>query len=359
MQARGPDPNGSPLVRPYSIPVSWKILTKKVEELHDGLLEGSIGFDIASAKLFQLLLGLAAPALKGMETLIFVPDDVLWEVPFQALKDETGHYLIEKRAIFYAPSLTALREMRQRKLGRISKAGISGSNKSQAPDSMRTLLAFGDPVFSSRRSAQLETGERNEVLYSLPTTKLEVNTLREIYGPLSSAAYVGSQATEEKAKSEIFKYRVLHFATHGILDETNPLYSRIVLLQPAATSSEDGFLEAREIMKMDLNADLAVLSACQTARGRISRGEGVIGLNWGLFAAGCPTTVVSQWNVEANSTSRLMIDFHSALLSINRDADHVSRTAEALRQAALKMLKSPDFSRPIYWAGFIVVGDGW
>ena len=151
----------------------------------------------------------------------------------------------------------------------------------------------------------------------------------------------------------------MHFATHGILDGTNPLYSHVVLSQSTANSNEDGLLEAREIMKMDLNADLAVLSACETARGRISSGEGVIGMSWAPFVAGVPTSMVSQWSVESNSTAKLMIDFHRALLSLNKNSDHVRGSAEALRQAALTMLKTLGYSHPLFWAGFIIIGDAW
>ncbi len=110
---------------------------------------------------------------------------------------------------------------------------------------------------------------------------------------------------------------------------------------------------------MKLNAELAVLSACETGGGRISRGEGIIGLSWALFVAGCPRSIVSQWKVEASSTAKLMIEFHRALLSMNKGSQHVHHTAEALRQASLKMLKTPGLDLPIYWAGFIVIGDGW
>jgi CHAT domain-containing protein len=154
-------------------------------------------------------------------------------------------------------------------------------------------------------------------------------------------------------------YRILHFATHGVLDETNPLYSYIMLYPTTSESGEDGLLEAREIMKMDLKADLAVLSACETANGRISRGEGVIGMSWALFVAGCPTSVVSQWSVEARSTATLMINFHRALLSLNQGSGPVKGAAEALRQAALSMLRTEGMERPALWAGFIVMGDGW
>jgi CHAT domain-containing protein len=91
----------------------------------------------------------------------------------------------------------------------------------------------------------------------------------------------------------------------------NPLYSRLLLA--TESDSEDGFLEAREIMKLDLHADLAVLSACQTARGQVGSGEGLIGMSWALFIAGTSTTVASQWKVDSASTARLMIDFHRNL----------------------------------------------
>src|SRR5262249_22661760 len=145
-------------------------------------------------------------------------------------------------------------------------------------------------------------------------------------------------------------YKVLHLAAHGFLDNRNPMYSNIVLSQMNGTGKEDGLLEAWEIMRLELKADLAVLSACMTARGRVVRGEGVIGLAWAFFVAGCPTTVVSQWNVNDESTAELMIEFHRHLKS--RSA------AEALRQASLKLLGNPRTRHPYYWAGFIVMGDG-
>lgn len=104
---------------------------------------------------------------------------------------------------------------------------------------------------------------------------------------------------------------------------------------------------------MDLKADLAVLSACETARGRIGAGEGVIGLSWALFVAGVPSTVVSQWKVESSSTRDLMLGFHRGL----RDKRQLSK-AEALRQAVLPLLKNSRTDHPFYWAGFVLVGDG-
>jgi CHAT domain-containing protein len=170
---------------------------------------------------------------------------------------------------------------------------------------------------------------------------------------------IGEQAREEVAKSEAARYRILHFATHATLDDNNPMYSHVLLSQAGSGSAaEDGLLEAREIAKMDLKSDMVVLSACQTARGRVSAGEGVVGMSWAWFVAGCPTTVVSQWEVDASSTRQLMVEFHRGLAKrFPGGATGISK-AEALRLAALSLLKSPKYRHPFYWAAFVIVGDG-
>src|SRR5262249_39301301 len=108
---------------------------------------------------------------------------------------------------------------------------------------------------------------------------------------------------------------------------------------------------------LDLNADLVVLSACETARGRVGKGEGIIGMNWALFVAGCLTTVVSQWKVASASTAELMFDFHRHLKSSGAHGRAMTK-AEALRQAALALMRDGKHRHPFYWAGFVVVGDG-
>ena len=118
--------------------------------------------------------------------------------------------------------------------------------------------------------------------------------------------------------------------------------------------NDDGLLEAREIMRLDLHADLVVLSACQTARGRIGAGEGMIGMSWAFFVAGVPTMVASQWKVNSESTAKLMIDFHKRLK--NEQFEQSQTTATALQQAALNVMKDPRYRHPYFWAGFIVLG---
>jgi CHAT domain-containing protein len=187
---------------------------------------------------------------------------------------------------------------------------------------------------------------------SLPQAEQEVKTIGEIYGADASTILIGNAAREETFKATASQYPVLHFAAHGVLDDVNPLYSRLLLA--TESDSEDGFLEAREIMKLDLHADLAVLSACQTARGQVGSGEGLIGMSWALFIAGTSTTVASQWKVDSASTARLMIDFHR-----NLQSEKVrTGTAEALRQAAIKLMADPKYRHPFFWSGFVVVGNG-
>jgi CHAT domain-containing protein len=116
---------------------------------------------------------------------------------------------------------------------------------------------------------------------------------------------------------------------------------------------DDALLETRAIMQLNLHANPVVLSACQTARGRIGAGEGVIGMSWAFFVAGVPTMVVSQWKVDSTSTAKLRINFHRNL----RNQNGMTK-AQALRQSALELLKDKAYQHPFYWAGFVLIGNG-
>jgi len=122
-------------------------------------------------------------------------------------------------------------------------------------------------------------------------------------------------------------------------------------LSSADKSNEDGLLEAWELLEMNLNADLAVLSACETGRGAASVGEGMVGLSWAFFMAGTPRMVASQWKVESASTAELMIEFHRQVrVSPNNSV------AKSLQTAMLKQLKKPAVRHPFFWSGFIAIG---
>jgi CHAT domain-containing protein len=289
------------------------------------------------------LLKPAADQLRGKTNLVIAPDDTLWDLPFQALLTEANRFLIEDAAISYAPSLTVLREMMKRR-------------KNQSTDAAPTsLLALGNPLLGKEMNNRATLTLRDEKLDPLPEAEQEVKALRQLYGTSRSKVYIGAEAREDRVKSEAGQAKILHFAAHGMLNNASPMYSHLVLAESGV--NEDGLLEAWELMQLDLKADLAVLSAGETARGRIGAGEGMIGLSWAMFVAGVPSIVVSQWKVESAGTRDLMVNFHRALISQPGTRQKPTK-ATALRQAALKLMKNAETGHPFYWAGFILVGGG-
>jgi CHAT domain-containing protein/Tfp pilus assembly protein PilF/ketosteroid isomerase-like protein len=329
----------------YPIKITANQLSERVDKFRRMLADRDLNYQDSARQLYDLLLKPAEEQLRGRKTLCLVPDRALWELPFQALQPRTGVHLIEDYTLFYAPSLTVLREVEKQP---------SVPTRRGPP----SLLAFGNPQLSggpgsSTRSTELER------FGPLPEAEEEVKTLARLYGNAKSRVFIGSEAREVVAKTEAPKYEVLHFATHGLLDNRNPMFSFLTLAQTGGDPNEDGLLEAREIINMDLHAKLAVLSACQTARGWVGAGEGVIGMSWALFVAGVPTTVASQWKVDSASTTSLMIDFHRRLTTRRVNAKSGEGKAEALRQAELGLLRSERYRHPFYWAGFVMIGDGW
>ena len=327
-------------VQVFTLPIKRAELASQVEDFRRRMAGRDLGFRDTARRLYDLLLKPAQAQLRGKTDLVIAPDDKLWELPFQALLADNNRYVLEKSAVSYAPSLTVLREM--------AKARGRGAENSRA-----SLLAFGNPALGKKEAPPATLARRDEKLDPLPEAEAEVKGLGRLYGAAHSKIYLGAQAREDRAKNEAGEFRVLHFATHGVLNDAAPMYSHLVLAQ--GDRNEDGLLEAWELMRMDLRADLVVLSACETARGRFGAGEGMIGLSWAMFVAGAPATVVSQWKVESASTRELMLGFHQRLIASSRKPE---TKAEALRLAALKLMKNPATSHPFYWAGFVLVGDG-
>src|SRR5262245_21453134 len=330
-------------VQVFTLPIKRAELASRVENFRRSLAGRDIGFRDAARRLYDLLLKPAQAQLRGKTDLVIAPDDKLWELPFQALLAGDNRYVLENSAVSYAPSLTVLREM--------SKAGRPG-----AENSRMSLLAFGNPALGEETMARAALVVRDEKLDPLPEAEAEVKGLGRLYGAGRSKIYVGPDAREDRAKHEAGEFRILHFATHGVMNDAAPMYSHLVLAR--GDKNEDGLLEAWELMQMDLHADLVVLSACETARGRFGAGEGVIGLSWAMFVAGVPATVVSQWKVESASARDLMLGFHHQLRAPPGTRKAPATKAEALRQAALKLMKNPGTSHPFYWASFVLVGDG-
>src|SRR5262249_31923741 len=179
-------------------------------------------------------------------------------------------------------------------------------SRKDSKDSPRTaLLAMGNPSIGNETSSSIKQVFMDATLAPLPQAEQQVKALARLYGPANTKAYVGADATEDALKSEAASCKILQLATHGIVNDASPMYSQIILAR-ARDSSDDGILEAWEVMDLDLKAELAVLAACETARGRVSAGEGMIGLSWSFFVAGCPRTLVSQWRVDAASTTHFV-----------------------------------------------------
>jgi CHAT domain-containing protein len=214
-----------------------------------------------------------------------------------------------------------------------------------------TLFALANPAVAVPADAAVSRLRAGEMT-PLPDAEREVHAAARILGG-RSAVYVGADASKEKIEREAAGFRILHFATHGVLDDTDPMYSHL-LLAPAR-DGDDGVLETWQMMRMRFDAELAVLSACDTARGRYREGEGVVGMTWAFFVAGCPSTIATQWKIASAPTADLLIDFYRQWSTL-RQAPFAK--AKALAAAQRRMLRQPRRRHPFYWAPFILVGAG-
>ena len=187
-------------------------------------------------------------------------------------------------------------------------------------------------------------------LTELAYTQDEINSAATYFG--QSELFTSENASEENFKLLSGKYQVLHLAMHAIVDQQNPLLSKLIFSQADTLSPEDGYLLAREIYDLNLNADLAVLSACNTGFGKHVSGEGVMSLGHAFAFAGCPSIVMSLWPAQDQATARLMNLFYDGLSNgLSKD--------QALRKAKIQYLATTNdlFVHPFYWANFIVQGN--
>ena len=318
---RGAD--DKPSLKTHAVEWDRLALAKEVLAFREQLAQRDLAYRPTAASLYSKLLGPAAVELRGKSTIVLVPDGVLWNLPFQALVRPDGTHLMERQTLFYTPSLTFLRQDRRQKAS-----------------AERELLAMGNP------------GSAN-----LPNAAREVQTLARLYENGGALALTGAAATKDAWVQGAPNYRVLHVATHGVLNPVNPMYSWLALA-PGAKDASDDALEAREIVALNLHADLAVLSACESGRGEVLAGEGLVGMSWAFLAAGTRTTVVSQWKVESSSTTELMLAFHRNLKPA-LDAGQDLGRARSLQRAMLATMRTPEHHHPYYWAGFVMIGNGY
>ncbi|MDX2097630.1 MAG: tetratricopeptide repeat protein [Leptolyngbyaceae cyanobacterium bins.59] len=261
---------------------------------------------------------------------IFIPQGSLFLVPFAALQDAQENYLIDRHTILTAPSIQVL-QLTQQQRERVKQANLKEN------------LVVGNPTMPQ---FVLPDGKVSAPLAPLPGAEQEA---REIAPLLKTQPLMGGQATEAVIVRRMPQARIIHLATHGIFNDQQGLQSAIALA-PEANAKDllnNGWLTADEILNLKLQAELVVLSACDTGRGRIT-GDGVIGLSRSFFSAGVPSVLVSLWAVPDSPTAVLMTQFYQNL-------QQQPNKARALRQAMLTTKKN--YPHPKDWAAFVLLGE--
>jgi CHAT domain-containing protein len=298
--------------------------------------------------------------ISGFRRLVVVPDEGLTSISFSSLPVTASKptSLIETHEIVSVPSVSTLLALRTTKRTAV------------AFEWSRLVAVMADPVFdpSDERLPKSNTNGTNRggngslqralpdfrirLLNRLPFTNVEARRISDI-AEGRSAVFSGPEASRERLiKGDLSDYRILHFATHGFLNNVHPELSGIVLsLYDSERRPQDGFLRAIDLYSLKLNADLVVLSGCRTADGKSVRSEGIIGVTRGFMYAGVPTIVASLWEIDDSATAYFMEYFYDALLKKGMTP------SGALRDAKLRFIASPRFSSPKYWAGFTIQGE--
>jgi len=293
----------------------------------------------AGQELYAALIEPARPYLEGARHLIISPDGPVMGLSFASLPVGEGRFLADELSVSYALSAGALLMQLERadtlgKLALRTAPGVVVAN----PD-------YGDLTRLGRRG---EEAKKERFLPNLPGAQAEGVLLRKALPKATILS--GGKATEEAFRSAAANARMLHFATHGLVDDARGELSALVLAAPGRGSKDDGLLTAREIASMSLRAQLAVLSACSTAQGTFRDGEGTIGLGWAFARAGVPSVVVTQWPVNDSATALFMKAFYAALSAGASKAAAMGSAVKAVRS-------DPRFAHPRFWAAFELVGD--
>ncbi|BAY88912.1 MULTISPECIES: CHAT domain-containing protein [unclassified Tolypothrix] len=277
-------------------------------------------------KLYDILIKDIADLLpkNPSERVIFIPQSSLFLVPFPALRDEQGKYLLENHTILTAPAIQVLDFTQKLGQGRT----INYNN----------ALIAGNPTMPV---VSTEPDQPATQLIPLPGAEQEAKTIADM---LKTQAIIGKDATKANILQKLSTADVIHLATHGWADDNRGLGSWIAL---APSGKDNGLLKAEEILDLKLKAQLVVLSACETGKGKLS-GDGVIGLSRSLISAGVPSVLVSLWQVPDEPTQYLMVEFYQ---SLQTQPDK----ALALRQAMLKTKEK--FPSPVNWAAFTLIGE--
>lgn len=306
---------------------------------------------------------------KKIDNLVIIPDAQLNRLPFELLLttpvasgtsyDEMPYllhdYIISytySADLFYRLFSSPATEQNPHNWLAIAPVFATPETATLATNTRQILSAMADnDTTTSQRSLLLDNGQ----LPPLYESEMEVRTIYKKFRDKNREAEIRlfQNANEEFAQSgQLSNYRYLHFATHGFVDKDNPEFSGIFLAQDSS-STHDGILHTAEIYNLNLNAELTVLSACETGLGKIEQGEGIVGLSRALLYAGSRNLIVSLWKVPDTSTAELMIAFYDALLKTR----HPHQFAALLREAKLQLIENKTYSKPVYWSPFILIGQ--
>ena len=271
------------------------------------------------------------------DTFIIVPDGQLHLVPFDGLRDASGRYVVETRTVIYSPSASSfylLTEQKRPQTGR------------------KALLAIGGVPYSrsSMNRSGLTRGFNRSGFVDLPSSADEVRIAQAAFPKQKVDLLVGPSATEAAFKAaSLNEYRVIHLAVHAFADSTFPDRAALVLLSDPS-AGEDGFLQASEIVQLRFDADLVVLSACDTAVGPLQGQDGIANLSRAFLMAGARTVISTLWQIDDSSSLFLMKRFY-AHLSANQSP------ASALTAAKRDMLRTfGTKALPYQWAAFTIEG---
>jgi len=304
--------------------------------------------DIPSGgELFSLLLE-PTIADKADNKVIIVPDGKLNLLPFEALKNQHGRYVVESHVVTYAPSASVLELLRQsesRKQAQFNFLGVGD-------------VVYSGPAVMSPRGVighESDTGTdflnlKAAALPNLAGTRDEINDSADIIGG-AHQVLLGTNATESTFKAlPLDDFRIIHLAVHGIADSAFPDRAALVL-GTSSNSQDDGLLQAREIRELPINAELVTLTACDTGTGKLLGQEGVANLETAFLLAGAKSVIASLWTADDVYTTNLVKRLYQHIVS-------GQEKGVALREAKLDLIKEfGDHALPVYWAGITMTGD--
>jgi CHAT domain-containing protein len=320
--------------------------------------------------LYKMVVEPAASLIKDKHLLI-VADGALNYIPFEALttsEEGTAYdslaYLIKTNEVSYAPSASVIAALKQRSGGVAAGGGVlliadpvfdaSDERAKGSTANVQTQRGISLQLASAVEDVAMPMTGQALKLRRLPGTRKEaeqISKLTTAAGRQADALMDSAASETNLTKRDLRQYRVIHFATHGILDMERPQYTGLAL-SPIEDRDNDGFLRVDEVFNLRLNSQLVMLSACETGIGKQRRGEGVIGLARAFMYAGAQTVGVSLWSVADQSTAELMTSFYANLLAPGQASSSV-----AFRKAKQEMIAGKRYSAPFYWAPFITIGE--